>query len=89
MLLTLALNSGCVSTKQSAYTETAYSCVYPSEADVLPVGTVKITEYSQTGITEAYIQSNAQLDIANKRLMSVGEFIRQAKQKEAQARKGG
>lgn len=86
MLLTLGLNSGCVSTKQSAYTETPYSCVYPSEVDVMPVGTVKITEYSQTGITEAYIQSNALLDIANKRLISVGDFIRQAKQKEAQSK---
>lgn len=51
----------------------------------MPVGTVKITEYTQTGITEAYIQSNAQLDIANKRLMSVGEFVRRAKIAEANA----
>lgn len=91
MLLTLGLNSGCVTTKQSAHTDSGFSCVYPSEADVMPVGTVKITEYSQTGITEAYIQSNALLDIANKRLMSVGDFIREAKKKEAahNAKKGG
>lgn len=86
MLLTLGLNSGCVSTNKGAHTDSGYSCVYPSEADVLPVGTVKITEYTQTGVTEAYIQTNAKLDIANQRLISVGDFIRKAKQKEAQAK---
>lgn len=52
---------------------------------MMPVGTVKVTEYTQTGITEAYISSNSQLDIANNKLLSISEFVRRAKIAEAKA----
>lgn len=65
--------------KQKEYIQTEYTCEYPSAVDMQPVGTVRITEYTQTGITEAYVSSNALLDIANRKLMSIGEFVRRAK----------
>lgn len=59
-----------------------YECTYPSEADTMPVGTVKITEYTQTGIVEAYVRANGQIDIANARLDAIMKFIQTAKLKE-------
>lgn len=52
---------------------------------MMPVGTVKVTEYTQTGVLEAYISSNSQLDIANNKLLSISEFVRRAKIAEANA----
>lgn len=85
MLCILLSLASCVSMKPNEYSNTQYTCEYPSQVDMMPVGTVKITEYTQTGITEAYISSNSQLDIANNKLLSIGEFVRRAKIAEANA----
>lgn len=69
--------------KPTESTKGAYLCEYPSTADMLPVGTVRVLEYSETGILEAYISANAQLDVANLKLMGLGEFVRRAKAAEA------
>lgn len=71
--------------KPTEFTDTQYVCEYPSQVDMMPVGTVKVTEYTQTGVLEAYISSNSQLDIANNKLLSIGEFVRRAKIAEANA----
>lgn len=85
ILCTLLSLTSCVSMKPTEFTDTQYVCEYPSQVDMMPVGTVKVTEYTQTGITEAYISSNSQLDIANNKLLSIGEFVRRAKIAEAKA----
>ena len=48
----------------------------------MPVGTVKVTEYTQTGILEAYVLANGQIDLANLKLGAIRDFIQQAKQRE-------
>ncbi len=85
ILCTLLSLTSCVSMKPTEFTDTQYVCEYPSQVDMMPVGTVKVTEYTQTGITEAYISSNSQLDIANNKLLSIGEFVRRAKIAQAKA----
>ena len=62
--------------------EVLHHCIYPSEVDTMPVGTVKVTEYTQTGILEAYVLANGQIDLANLKLGAIRDFIQQAKQRE-------
>lgn len=49
------------------------------------MGTVKVTEYTQTGILEAYVMANGQVDLANMKLGAIREFVQQAKEKEREA----
>lgn len=65
--------------------EVVHKCIYPSEVDTMPVGTVKVTEYTQTGILEAYVMANGQVDLANMKLGAIREFVQQAKEKEREA----
>lgn len=60
-------------------TKYVYMCEYPNEGDVLPEPTVTIAEFTETGLVEAYVLSNAQLDKANLKLQAVLDFIRKAK----------
>lgn len=52
----------------------------------MPVGTVKVTEYTQTGILEAYVMANGQVDLANMKLGAIREFVQQAKEKEKEVK---
>ena len=79
MFSAVILLSGCSAMNKGVRTEYIYQCEYPSEADVLPVPTISIAEYTETGLLEAYVLANSQLDKANIELMTIAEFIAKAK----------
>lgn len=77
--------SGCSGMKKNVNTKYYYMCEYPDEATMLPESTVTIKEYSETGLLEAYVLANSQLDKANVKLMTLGEFVAKAKKIQEQA----